>query len=80
MNSPVALESTREVRDLVSIVSVVSTSTFSFKDFGFSSEVAMITLSGSHLSHFRQQCEAVSGWGSCTTSGVSTVSLISEID
>ena len=50
-NLLVALESTREFRDLISAVSMVSTSTFNQRDFGLSLEAAMISLGGSRLFH-----------------------------
>ena len=42
MNSPVAPESMRELRDLIYAVSVVSTSTFNWRDFRLSSDMTHI--------------------------------------
>ena len=52
INSPVALESTRAVMDLFSAVSVVSTSTFKFSEFGVPSVVDIVNFSGRAFSHF----------------------------
>ena len=77
MNLPVAPESAREFIDLISAVSVVSTSTFNQRDFGLSLEAAMTSLGGSHLSHLGQWVWGESDWGLCMTSVVSAVSFTS---
>ena len=54
MNSPVILQSTRDVMDFFSTVSVVSISTFNFSEVGFSSIAATTNFLGSNFSHLGQ--------------------------
>src|ERR1700684_1537030 len=71
MNSPVAPLSTRELMALLSEVSVVSSSTFNFRDLD--SPVAEIWyFSGNGLSHLGFRFFGVSGEGSKVFSGVCT--------
>ena len=55
MNSPVALQSTRDVMDFFSAVSVVSISTFNFSEVRFSSIAAIMNFLGSNFSHLGWQ-------------------------
>jgi hypothetical protein len=52
MNSLVAPLSTSAVTELLSTVSMVSISTYSFREVGFPSVAAMVNFLGSSLSHF----------------------------
>jgi hypothetical protein len=82
MNFSVAPQSTKALADLISAVSVVSSSTFSLRELVFPSVAAMTNLDGSRLFYFGQDL----GWngevgvggeegsGSCMTL-VSMISL-----
>jgi len=83
MNSPVALLSTKELTDFTSPVSVVSSSTFNFREVELSSTEAMTSLDGSCCSHFGRLFQIISvgmtigfsDMGFCMSIDGSTVSL-----
>jgi len=77
MNSPVAPLSTKELTDFTSPVSVVSSSTFSFREVEPSSTKAMTSLDGRSHSHFERLFQVISIG---TTIGFSDMEFCKSMD